>query len=389
MDNMNKSQNQKIANQNRGPNIGLDESLYPAVLNAIAHPLLIISETGQIEYVNSATENFFEMGAPILLRQNISNLVMFGSPLLSLIEQVNQKQIAVNEYEIQFEIPRLHVTKIVDIQARLLESHSDVEGRHMSIMFIERGMANMIESQILSRNATKSISNMAEILAHEIKNPLSGIRGAAQLLGATANSDDKSLTTLICDETDRICNLIDQMEQFSDGRLPEYESINIHLLIDHVKKLAANGFGKHVKFVEHYDPSLPQINGNKDQLIQVLLNLVKNACEALEDVPNARIKITTAYKAGLKLKVPNRDKLLSLPFELTIEDNGNGIDSAFVPHIYDAFVTNKKGGKGLGLALVAKIIADHSAVIDYVGDKSGAKFRILFPLLNTSIEAKG
>ncbi|MGL1919974.1 MAG: ATP-binding protein [Hyphomicrobiales bacterium] len=364
-------------------NVSLDESLFPALLNAIAHPLLIISNTGQIKYVNSAAENFFEMGAPILLRQKIGSLVLFGSPLLALIEQVYKNRIAVNEYEIQFEIPRLHVTKIVDIQAKLLETNgSDSDDGNMSVMFIERGMANMIESQISSRNATKSISNMAEILAHEIKNPLSGIRGAAQLLGATASSEDKALTSLICDETDRICNLIDQMEQFSDGRLPDFESINIHVLIDHVKKLAVNGFGRHVKFVEHYDPSLPQISGNKDQLIQVLLNIVKNACEALEDVPNATIKITTAYKAGLKLKVPNREKLISLPFELTIEDNGNGIDPLFLPHIYDAFVSNKTGGKGLGLALVAKIIADHSAVIDYVGDKSGAKFRILFPLLS-------
>lgn len=378
---MNRPQKQAINSANQNKN--MDENLYPALLNAIAHPLLIVSEAGQINYVNSAAENFFEMGAPILLRQKISNLVLFGSPLLTLIEQVFKNHVAINEYEIQFEIPRLHATKIVDIQAKLLEiSTNDIGERQMSIMFIERGMANMIESQISSRNATKSISNMAEILAHEIKNPLSGIRGAAQLLGATANSDDKALTSLICDETDRICNLIDQMEQFSDGRLPEFESINIHVLIDHVKKLAANGFGKHVKFVEHYDPSLPQISGNKDQLIQILLNLVKNACEALEDVPNATIKISTAYKAGLKLKVPNRDKPLSLPFELTIEDNGNGIDAAFIPHIYDAFVTNKKGGKGLGLALVAKLVADHSAVIDYVGDKSGAKFRILFPLLS-------
>lgn len=363
-------------------NVAIEKNLYPALLNAIAHPLLIISESGQIEYVNSATENFFEMSAPILLRKNISKLVLFGSPLLALIAQVFEKHIAVNEYEIQFEIPRLHVTKIVDIQASLLDRIStDKDGRLMSLMFIERGVANMIESHILSRNATKSISSMAEILAHEIKNPLSGIRGAAQLLGATANSDDKSLTNLICTETDRICNLIDQMEQFSDGRLPEFAPINVHLLIDHVKKLAQNGFGKHVKFVEHYDPSLPQISGNQDQIIQILLNLIKNACEALKDVPNATIKITTAYKTGLKLKVPNRDKLISLPFELTIEDNGAGIDANLIPHIYDAFVTNKKGGKGLGLALVAKLVADHSAVIDYVGNRSGAKFRILFPFL--------
>ena len=360
-----------------------NETLYPSLLNAIAHPLLIISEAGELEYVNSAAEHFFKMSATILLRQNISDLVTFDSPLLHLIKQVFDKQVAVNEYEIQFEIPRLQLTKIVDIQSSLLENTSDDEPiKNMSIMFIERGMANMIESQILSRNTTKSISNMAEILAHEIKNPLSGIRGAAQLLGATADTDDKALTTLICDETDRICNLIDQMEQFSEGRLPEFDSINLHTLIDHVKKLAENGFGKHVQFVEHYDPSLPQISGNKDELIQILLNLIKNACEAIEDVPNAKIKITTAYKAGLKLKIAGREKPLSLPYELTIEDNGKGISAEFLPHIYDAFVTNKAGGKGLGLALVAKLVADHSAVIDYIGDKSGAKFRILFPLLD-------
>ncbi len=357
-------------------------SLYPSLLNAIAHPVLIVSETGQIKYVNAAAENFFEMSAPILRRQKIKDLLMFDNPLLSLISKVFEKHVAVNEYEVQFEMPRSKAPKIIDIQACLLEYSSNItDEKNLSLMFIERGMANMIESQILSRHSTKSISNMAEILAHEIKNPLSGIRGAAQLLGATANSDDKALTTLICDETDRICNLIDQMEQFSDGRLPEFSSINLHLLIDHVKKIAENGFGKHVKFIENYDPSLPSIRGNKDQLIQILLNLIKNACEAIADIPNPTIKISTAYKTGLKLKVPSRDELLILPFELTIEDNGAGIKTEYLPHIYDAFVTNKVGGKGLGLALVAKLVADHGAVIDYVGAKAGAKFRILFPLL--------
>ncbi len=364
----------------------LNENLFPAILNSINHPLLIVAENGLVVYANAASEGFFEMSAPILRRQKIDDIVNFDSPLLALIEQVFQKNIAVNEYEIQFEIPRLQKAKIVDIQANPMdetggEMMAGSGQKLISLMFTERNMANMIESHILSRNATKSIANMADILAHEIKNPLSGIRGAAQLLGATASSDDKSLTQLICDETDRICNLIDQMEQFSYGKIPEFEDINLHLLIDHVKKLAENGFGKRVTFIEIYDPSLPLISGNKDQLIQILLNLIKNACEALENVPNPTITITTAYKVGLKMKLPNRDKLLSLPFQLTIEDNGQGINSEALPHIYDAFISNKIGGKGLGLALVAKLVTDHSAVIDYIGDKSGAKFRILFPLL--------
>src|SRR3990167_1635145 len=139
------------------------------------------------------------------------------------------------------------------------------------------------------------------MLAHEIKNPLSGIRGAAQLLEQSADDDDRSLTTLICDETDRIVKLVDRMEVFADERPVDREPVNIHVVLDHVKRLAQPGFVRHIKFVEEYDPSLPPVLANRDQLVQVFLNLLKNATEAIgEGAIDGEIHLATAFRPGVR-----------------------------------------------------------------------------------------
>ena len=244
-----------------------------------------------------------------------------------------------------------------------------------------RTMAQMIERQLTHRAAARSVSGLAAVLAHEIKNPLSGIRGAAQLLETNLSDEDRSLTQLICTETDRICKLVDRMEVFGDERPVSREPVNIHDVLDHVKRIAENGFAKRINIVEDYDPSLPPVPGNRDQLIQTFLNLVKNAAEAIGDRPNeGKLVLSTAFRPGVRLSVPGSQARVSLPLEITVEDNGSGVPDDLREHLFEPFVTTKRNGTGLGLALVAKIIGDHGGVIECESRPSGTIFRTLMPM---------
>ena len=346
-----------------------------AILNALPHPILVVGPKGRILEVNQAAEDFFQGSSSYIARHDLSHFIPFGSPLFALIEQVRSRNATVTEYRVDVSSPRLGVERIVDIYASPVP---DQPG-NVAIMLLTRSVTEKIDRQLTHRGAARTVSGLASMLAHEIKNPLSGIRGAAQLLEADAEEDERALTRLICDEADRIVGLVDRMEVFADERPLEREPVNIHVVLERVKAVAKSGFGRRLRIVEEYDPSLPPVFGNRDQLIQVFLNLVKNASDAIGDRGDGELIFRTAFRPGIRLSMPGSRSKVSLPLEFTIVDNGPGVSEDLLPYIFDPFVTSKANGTGLGLALVAKIIGDHGGVIECDSQPRRTAFRILMP----------
>ena len=355
---------------------------FDAVVNALPYPIIVVAPNGRIVGVNAAGEGFFAASALVLRRHQVRELVPFGSPLLALIEQVRVRGAAVNEYRVDLGTPRNPGERIVDIYVGPLLEHPG----HVVVMLQERTRADKMDRQLTHRGAARSVIALASMLAHEIKNPLSGIRGAAQLLEQSAEDDDRVLTRLICDEADRIVKLVDRMEVFGDERPVEREPVNIHAVLEHVKRLAQSGFASHISFVEEYDPSLPPVYGNRDQLVQIFLNLVKNAAEAIGEAPDGEIQLTTAFRPGVRLSVPGNKARVSLPLEFCVKDNGPGVSEDLMPHLFDPFVTTKPSGSGLGLALVAKIVGDHGGITECESQPRRTTFRVLMPMYAGNFE---
>ncbi len=355
------------------------------LLAALPHPILVLASDNRIVYANAAAEVFFSTGIVVLKRMRLDEVVAFGCPLMALIDQVRRSGSTVNEYGVEATTPKFSTPKLVDVYGGPLPDQSDL----IVLMLQQRNMALMIERQLTHRAAARSVSGLAAVLAHEIKNPLSGIRGAAQLLEQELSDQDRSLTQLICSETDRIRNLVDRMEVFGDERPLTMEPVNIHDVLDHVRRLCESGVGRGIRYLEDYDPSLPPVPGNRDKLVQAFLNLMKNAVEAIGDNKNhRRIVMQTSFRPGVRLSVPGSGKRIGLPLMIQIEDNGSGIPEHLKSNLFDPFVTTKRTGTGLGLALVAKIIGDHGGIVEFDSDPERTIFRVLLPMQDSKPNPK-
>ena len=345
-----------------------------AVLAALPNPILVVSGSGEIRLANPAAEEFFESGAAALARQNLSELVPFGSPILSMVAKVVSDGYSMSEYGVVIGSPKLG-----ERQVNLQLSPIPESPGHVVLQIEQLSVAQKLDRQLTHRGAARSVVGIAAMLAHEVKNPLSGIRGAAQLLELSVPAEERHLTKLICDEADRIVGLVDRMEVFSDERPVEKGPVNIHDVLEHVRKVAQAGFARRGRFVERYDPSLPPVLGARDQLIQVFLNLVKNAAEAVPE-DKGEITLSTAYRHGLRLSVPGSRERLRLPLQVCVTDNGPGVPEDLLPYLFDPFVTTKRQGSGLGLAMVAKVIGDHGGVIECDSRPRRTRFEVNLPL---------
>jgi len=344
------------------------------VLASFPNPVLVVGPENQTLFANLSAEEFFEASEAYLCGRPLEGLLPSDSPIFALIQQARKTGSSIFEYDLNLGGPRF-ATRLVEVQ---ISPIIDQDG-YLLLSIHERSIAQKIDRQLVHKGAARSVTAMAAMLAHEVKNPLSGIRGAAQLLEQNAATEDRTLTRLICDETDRICKLVDRMEVFSEGLPLEREAVNIHQVLEHVRHIAQNGFARHLRFTERYDPSLPLVSGNRDQLVQVFLNLVKNAAEAAPE-KNGEIVLTTAYQHGMRLGSPNGRRRVLLPLVISVRDNGPGIPEDIRPHLFDPFITAKVNGTGLGLALVAKIVNDHGGVIEFDSEPHHTDFRIMLPI---------
>jgi two-component system nitrogen regulation sensor histidine kinase GlnL len=226
---------------------------------------------------------------------------------------------------------------------------------------------------------------MAEMLAHEIKNPLAGITGAAQLLSMNLTDEDRELTDLIVAECKRIVKLLEQVEQFGDQRPPERRGINVHDVLERARRSAEIGFGVHMSFDDDYDPSLPEVYADPDQLFQVILNLLKNAAQAQPE--GGEITIRTYYERGLHVQGRSGDRV-PLPVHIEIIDNGPGLPAGIADSIFEPFVSGRENGTGLGLALVSKIISAHEGWIEVKSRPGRTLFRVSLPLMRANTPRK-
>ena len=353
-----------------------------ALLSALPVPVVALGPDNRFRFANQAAEQFFGLSNAQLTAIGLGDLVPEDNPIFALLNQVRRADVTISDHDLTLESPRLRKHGIT-VQGSPLQEEPGV----VVLTLQDTSAARALDRQLTFRSAARSVTGMAAILAHEVKNPLSGIRGAAQLLEASVADEDRELTVLIRDEADRIRDLVDRMEVFGEKPV-ERGAVNIHRVLERVRRLAESGFAPHINFREIYDPSLPPVLGNRDQLVQVLLNLVKNAAESItggDQASQGEIVLTTAYRHGMRLAVPGSPHRMHLPLVVTVRDNGPGISEDIMPNLFDAFVTSKASGSGLGLALVAKIIADHGGLIEVDSRPGRTEFSLHLPMVTEDL----
>ncbi len=335
-------------------------------------PSLMLDGQDVITMSNPAAETFLNMSARALEGQRLWEKVMIDAPLEGPFQRARQNSTSlfVNDVDVG---SGERAPMLCNIQFAPLQGSDDT----MIVMISPREIASRINQNHSTGKAAKSAIGMAEMLAHEIKNPLAGITGAAQLLSMGLTPEDQEMTDLIVGESRRIVKLLEQVEQFGNLRPPELKPVNIHDVLDRARQSAAVGFGAHMLFVEEYDPSLPQTMADADQLLQVFLNLLKNASEACKDAGTLRLR--TFYDTSLRVRRSDGTQA-RLPLQVEIIDDGPGLPREIADDIFEPFVSGRENGTGLGLALVSKLVGDAGGWISVDSVPGRTVFRVSLPI---------
>ena len=352
----------------------MNTALALSIWSSLPVPALLIDASDNIADMNPAAEGFMNNSAKWIVGQPIWDRLAVDAPIEEsfLRARENGTPLFVNDVDVGTGSRpplacSLHIAPLAGTPGWMI------------VLISPRELAGRITQSHSVKSAAKSAIGMAEMLAHEIKNPLAGIAGAAQLLSMGLEKDDLELTDLIVSETRRIVKLLEQVEQFGNLSRPEKRAVNVHDVLDRARRSALLGFGGHMNMIEDYDPSLPLAWGDPDQLLQVVLNLLKNASEAADPKEGGRIRLRTFYEHSFRLRRADGSGQL-LPLQIEIVDDGPGLPDDIKGDIFDPFVSGKENGPGLGLALVSKIISDHDGWISVESVPGRTLFRISLPL---------
>jgi len=344
------------------------------ILASLPNPVFLLDRDDRFLFLNHAAEMFFDSSATMLRGAKISEQIPEDSSLLALLSRSRTQMASVADQGIEIASPRIGL-RLLNVQIAPFGDRHTHDGR-MLVTLQERALAERLRGQSMFHGAARSISAMAALLAHEVKNPLAGIKGAAQLLQADLSPENQEFARMIVEETNRVTALLDRMEGFAAGGQATLAPVNIHEILDHCLRVSAASYGDHMTVKRRYDPSLPSVEGHRDLLIQAFLNIIKNAFEATEK--KSELSIVTSYSRGRRLKGSGAAGL-HVPIQVEVIDNGPGISAELRDHIFDPFVSGKSGGSGLGLALVASVVADHGGLVEVDSVPGRTVFRINFP----------
>ena len=345
-------------------------------MEALPYPLFGLSDTHQFLFANYAAEVFFERSRHMLLKSDLADFFLDDSPIFGLLHRMAaglaSGMSSVGDQDMTLVSPRLGKKRVTIHIAALGEG----EGVIVSLQM--RDMAEELRGQSLSRGAALSMSKMTSLLAHEIKNPLAGIKGAAQLIELEANKEQSELSHLIVEEVDRIADLLNRIESMSGAGKLNFAPINVHEVISHVISVTQASFGSQIVIEREFDPSLPDIMGDRALLIQAFLNLLKNACEACDtSTGGGVVRIVTSYALHNFTSASAQAREKFLPLQIDIIDNGKGISEDLRDILFEPFISNKAEGSGLGLAVVASAVADHGGVVTVQSQEGQTHFKIL------------
>lgn len=335
-------------------------------------PAMLIDAEDRIADINSAAEGFLNQSAKAVKGTPVWDQVAVDAPIEEAFARArhNGTPLFVNDIDVGS-------GNRAPLQCALQIAPLVGVPEHMILLISPRELAGRMTQSHSVKSAAKSAIGMAEMLAHEIKNPLAGITGAAQLLSMNLGAEDLELTDLIVTESRRIVKLLEQVEQFGNLKAPEFRPVNVHDVLDRARRSALLGFGAHMRIVEEYDPSLPLAYGDPDQLLQVVLNLIKNASEAA-DPKGGTIRLRSYFEHSFRLRRSDGTGV-SLPLQVEIVDDGPGLPEKIRADIFDPFVSGRENGTGLGLALVSKIISDHDGWISVTSVPGRTVFRLSLP----------
>jgi len=362
-----------------------DNATFPLaeVMDVLPFPVVLLEAEDKFIWLNHAGEHFFKSSLSILAGTSLDRLIAPDSQVFSLIRRARQSGSSVEDKSVTFIGPRIGL-KGASIQ--LVPFSLPHYAAPVILMTLqERKGAEQLATQQNFKGAALSMSRMSALLAHEIKNPLAGIKGAAQLLEMEIPEAQQELSHMIVSEADRITSLLQRIENLSSDAPVRFETVNIHEVLDHCLKITAASFGRHLEIKRSYDPSLPDIQADRELLVQCFINLFKNASEATAE--GDHLSVQTSYSLTRYVTTENSRKLIHLPLQIAIADSGKGVPDDLQAHIFEPFVSGKSNGSGLGLAMVASVIADHGGAIAMQSTPQGSVFTLNLPITQSYIEA--